>query len=68
MIEANPPTYLSERWRNLYRKIAKEDPGEELFDDPTLFVAEDAVVVSETRKAIERARRVVSALEEKGTE
>lgn len=68
MIEANPPTYLSERWRNLYRNIAKEDPGEELFDDPTLFTSEDAVVVSETRKAIERARRVVSALEEKGTE
>ena len=39
-----------------------------LFDDPTLFGSEDAGVVSETRKAIERARRVVSALEEKGTE
>jgi hypothetical protein len=68
MIEANPPTYLSERWRNLHRKIAKEDPGEELFDDPTLFAAEDAVVVSETRKAIEKAKRVITALEDKGKE
>lgn len=62
MIEANPPTYLSEGWRELCRKLGKEDPGEELFDDPTLFGTEDSVVVSETRKAMEKARELISSI------
>ncbi|MCK4442959.1 MAG: hypothetical protein KAW09_00335, partial [Thermoplasmata archaeon] len=62
MIEANPPTYLSESWRNLCRKLGKEDPGEELFDDPTLFGTEDPVVISETRKAMEKARELISSI------
>ncbi len=62
MIEASPPTYLSEGWRNMCRQLGKEDPGEELFDDPTMFGTEDPVVVSETRKSMEKARGLISSL------
>lgn len=63
MIEANPPTYLSENWKNLFRVLAKEDPGEELFDDPTILQVEDPAVISETRKVVEKAKRLISSLE-----
>lgn len=66
MIEANPPTYLSERWRSMCRRVGKEDSGEELFDDPTLFGTENPVVVSETRKSIEKARELIASLSHSG--
>ncbi|TET89301.1 MAG: acetoin utilization protein AcuC [Methanomassiliicoccales archaeon] len=61
MIEANPPIYLSENWKNLFRDLAREDPGEELFDDPTIFQTEDPVVISETKKVLEKAQRLISS-------
>ncbi|MFQ5883517.1 MAG: acetoin utilization protein AcuC [Thermoplasmata archaeon] len=59
MIEANPPTYLSENWKNLFRNLAREDPGEELFDDPTIFQTEDPVVITETKKVLDKAKSLI---------
>lgn len=62
MIDGTPPTYLPEDWRNLYRSRVGEEPGEELFDDTSIFGAEDPVVVLETRKLIDKAEKLISAI------
>jgi acetoin utilization protein AcuC len=63
MIKANPPTYLSEKWKSYYRSLAKEDPGEELFDVTSTFGAENPAVLSETRKVIDKAKKLISSLQ-----